>query len=29
VLIDRLAEALIDVWERLGLAKNQRALAAE
>jgi 5-aminolevulinate synthase len=29
VLIDRLAESLVDVWERLGLAKNQRALAAE
>jgi 5-aminolevulinate synthase len=29
VLIDRLAEALIDVWERLGLPKSQRALAAE
>jgi len=29
VLIDRLTEALIDVWEQLGLPKSQRALAAE
>jgi 5-aminolevulinate synthase len=28
-LIDALAEALIDVWERLGLPLHQRALAAE
>ncbi|AXK81609.1 5-aminolevulinate synthase [Pseudolabrys taiwanensis] len=28
-LIDGLAEALIDVWERLGLPLGQRALAAE
>ncbi len=28
-LIDRLAEALVDVWERLGLPLNKRALAAE
>jgi 5-aminolevulinate synthase len=28
-LIDRLAEALVDVWERLDLQLNQRALAAE
>jgi len=28
-LIDRLAEALVDVWERLDLPKSQRALAAE
>jgi 5-aminolevulinate synthase len=29
VLIDQLAEALIDVWDRLGLSKNRPALAAE
>jgi len=28
-LIDRLAEALVDVWERLGLPLRKRALAAE
>jgi 5-aminolevulinate synthase len=28
-LIDRLAEALADVWERLGLPKNAKPLAAE
>jgi 5-aminolevulinate synthase len=28
-LIDTLAEALVDVWERLGLPLNKRALAAE
>jgi 5-aminolevulinate synthase len=28
-LIDALAEALVDVWERLGLPFNERALAAE
>jgi 5-aminolevulinate synthase len=28
-LIDRLAEALVDVWERLGLERRGRALAAE
>jgi 5-aminolevulinate synthase len=28
-LIDRLAEALVDVWERLGLPLKNRALAAE
>jgi 5-aminolevulinate synthase len=28
-LIDRLAEALVDVWERLQLPKNRQALAAE
>jgi 5-aminolevulinate synthase len=28
-LIDDLAEALVDVWERLGLPLNKRALAAE
>ncbi len=28
-LIDRLAEALVDVWERLGLQKNAQPLAAE
>ena len=29
VLIDRLAEALVDVWERLQLPKNRPQLAAE
>ena len=29
VLIDRLAEALVDVWERLDLPLKGRALAAE
>ena len=28
-LIDALAEALLDVWERLGLPLKDRALAAE
>jgi 5-aminolevulinate synthase len=28
-LIDALAEALVDVWERLGLPLRQHALAAE
>ena len=28
-LIDRLAEALVDVWERLGLPDRDRAIAAE
>jgi len=28
-LIDRLAEALVDVWERLGLPRREQALAAE
>ena len=28
-LIDALAEALADVWERLGLPRTARALAAE
>jgi 5-aminolevulinate synthase len=28
-LIDELAEALVDVWEELGLPLNQRAIAAE
>jgi 5-aminolevulinate synthase len=28
-LIDRLAEAISDVWERLGLPKNAKPLAAE
>ncbi|HEY2136982.1 MAG TPA: aminotransferase class I/II-fold pyridoxal phosphate-dependent enzyme, partial [Xanthobacteraceae bacterium] len=28
-LIDTLAEALVDVWERLGLPLTKRALAAE
>jgi 5-aminolevulinate synthase len=28
-LIDRLAEALVDVWEQLGLSLKKRALAAE
>jgi 5-aminolevulinate synthase len=28
-LIDGLAEALVDVWERLGLPFQERALAAE
>ena len=27
--IDALAEALVDVWQRLGLPFNERALAAE
>jgi 5-aminolevulinate synthase len=27
--IDALAEALVDVWQRLGLLLNERALAAE
>ncbi len=29
VLIDALAEALVDVWERLGLSRRQQAAAAE
>jgi 5-aminolevulinate synthase len=29
VLIDALAEALVDVWQRLGLPFKERALAAE
>jgi hypothetical protein len=29
VLIDALAEALVDVWERIGLPLGQRAQAAE
>jgi 5-aminolevulinate synthase len=29
VLIDALAEALVDVWHRLGLPLRSRALAAE
>jgi len=29
VLIDQLAEALLQVWERLGLPLNRKALAAE
>ena len=29
VLIDTLAEALVDVWEKLGLPRNERPLAAE
>ena len=29
VLVDRLAEALDDVWERLDLPRRERALAAE
>ena len=29
VLIDTLAEALVDVWQRLGLPFKDRALAAE
>jgi 5-aminolevulinate synthase len=29
VLIDALAEALLDVWDRLGLPLKDRALAAE
>jgi 5-aminolevulinate synthase len=29
VLIDALAEALVDVWQRLGLPLKERALAAE
>jgi hypothetical protein len=28
-LVDSLAEALIDVWERLQLPKRKQALAAE
>ncbi|MGE5536462.1 MAG: 5-aminolevulinate synthase [Acidobacteriota bacterium] len=28
-LIDSLAEALVDVWDRLGLAKREQAIAAE
>jgi 5-aminolevulinate synthase len=28
-LVDALAEALVDVWEKLGLASDDRALAAE
>jgi hypothetical protein len=28
-LIDALAEALVDVWQRLGLSFKERALAAE
>ena len=28
-LIDALAEALVDVWEQLGLPRKDRALAAE
>jgi 5-aminolevulinate synthase len=28
-LIDRLAEALLQVWERLGLKLNRKSLAAE
>jgi 5-aminolevulinate synthase len=28
-LVDALAEALVDVWQRLGLPLKQRALAAE
>jgi len=28
-LIDRLAESLVDVWERLALPLKDRALAAE
>ena len=28
-LIDRLAESLVQVWERLGLPLNQKSLAAE
>jgi 5-aminolevulinate synthase len=28
-LIDRLAESLVDVWERLQLPLRERALAAE
>ena len=29
VLIDALAEALVDVWQKLGLPLGERALAAE
>ena len=29
VLVDQLAEALVDVWDRLQLPKNRQALAAE
>ena len=28
-LMDALAEALVDVWQRLGLPLNQRPMAAE
>jgi 5-aminolevulinate synthase len=28
-LIDRLAEALVDVWERLDLPRGKQAIAAE
>jgi 5-aminolevulinate synthase len=28
-LIDELAEALVNVWEELGLPRNRRPLAAE
>jgi len=28
-LIDELAEAMVDVWEELGLPLSRRALAAE
>ena len=28
-LIDHLAEALVQVWERLGLPLNEKSLAAE
>jgi len=29
VLIDQLAEALVQVWERLGLPSSEKSLAAE
>jgi hypothetical protein len=29
VLVDALAEALVDVWDRLGLRRGQQAAAAE
>ena len=29
VLVDALAEALVDVWQKLGLPFKERALAAE
>ena len=29
VLIDALAEALVDVWQKLGLSLKERPLAAE